>query len=103
MSGVDAKGYRFKAGSAFARLSESGLVDLWRREHDTRHEYTWFSRPPHGARPRGFRIDHAFASAQLSRQVTSCRYDHGVRKRGWSDHSMLLVDIDVPGSREAVA
>jgi exonuclease III len=103
MSGVDARQYRFKAGSAFARLTESGLVDLWRREHGSRHEYTWFSRPPHGATPRGFRIDHAFASSLLSRYVTSCRYDHQVRRRGWSDHSMLLVDLDVPQRGEAAA
>jgi len=25
--------------------------------------------------------------------VTSCRYDHEVRERGWSDHSLLLLDL----------
>ena len=30
---------------------------------------------------------------QLAELVTDCRYDHQVRKRGLSDHSLLLVDL----------
>ena len=52
-SGVDAEGYRFRAGRAFAELSAMGLVDCWRREHGDRREHTWFSRPGRTAcRPR---------------------------------------------------
>ncbi len=92
-SWVDAKNYRFKAGRAFAELAGIGLVDLWRREHGERREHTWFSCPGGGRTGRGFRIDHAFASAMLAERVTSCRYDHKVRKRGLSDHSLLVVDL----------
>jgi exodeoxyribonuclease III len=98
MSGVDAEAYRFRAGQAFARLADRGLVDLWRREHGARQEFTWFSRPQRGATGRGFRIDHAFASSQLAELVTDCRYDHQVRKRGLSDHSLLLVDLRAGGA-----
>jgi len=90
---VDAPDYRFKAGRSFAELAGLGLVDLWRREHGDRREHTWFSRPGGGRAPRGFRIDHAFASSALADRVTVCRYDHEVRKRGWSDHSLLVVDL----------
>jgi exonuclease III len=90
---VDAPDYRFKAGRSFARLAELGLVDLWRRERKNRREYTWFSRPGGGRTPRGFRIDHAFASPALADRLVACRYDHGVRQRGWSDHSLLVVDL----------
>lgn len=92
-SNVDADGYRFKAGRSFAELAAIGLVDLWRREHGSRREHTWFSTPGGGRPRRGFRIDHAFASPALAERVTSCRYDHRVRKRGWSDHSLLVVDL----------
>jgi exonuclease III len=98
MSGTDAHEYRFKAGSGFAKLAQAGLVDLWRREHGAKREYTWFSRPPRGLARRGFRIDHAFASPRLAEQLVGCRYDHEVRERGWSDHSLLLVELGTPGN-----
>ena len=91
-SDIDAENYRFKAGRSFAQLGGLGLVDLWRRAHGNRREHTWFSRPGGGRPPRGFRIDHAFASPMLAARVTDCRYDHRVRTSGWSDHSMLLVE-----------
>jgi exodeoxyribonuclease-3 len=92
---IDAPDYRFKAGRSFSRLAELGLVDLWRRERKQRREYTWFSTPGGGRTPRGFRIDHAFASPALADGLIGCRYDHGVRKRGWSDHSLLVVDLSL--------
>ncbi len=90
---IDAKDYRFKAHRGFGALARIGLVDLWRRVHGDRREHTWFSRPGGGRSPRGFRIDHAFASPVAAGRVTKCRYDHQVRTRGWSDHSMLIVDL----------
>jgi exodeoxyribonuclease III len=90
---VDADGYRFRSGKAFASLADIGLVDLWRREHGDRREHTWFSRPGLSRRGRGFRIDHAFASRDVADSVTSCRYDHHVRKSGLSDHSLLVIDV----------
>jgi len=92
---IDARDYQFKCGDAFTRLTEIGLIDLWRRAHGGSSEHTWFS-PSNGTRGcRGFRIDHAFASPDLARQVTDCRYDHAVRERRWSDHSLLLLDLSL--------
>ncbi|MGH7512343.1 MAG: endonuclease/exonuclease/phosphatase family protein, partial [Gemmatimonadales bacterium] len=93
-SHVDADGYRFRAGPAFAALADLGLVDLWRREHGARREHTWFSHAPGGGVGRGFRIDHAFGSAALTALVRQCRYDHSVRERRLSDHSALVVDLE---------
>ena len=90
---VDAEGYRFKAGRAFAELGRIGLVDCWRRQHGDRREHTWFSHSGRTRVGRGFRIDHAFASPGLAERLTGCRYDHEVRERGSSDHSLLLVDL----------
>jgi exonuclease III len=105
-SQLDAQGYRFKAGRGFAALARTGLVDLWRRQHGDRTEHTWYSTPGGGRAPRGFRIDHAFASPVLAERVTGCRYDHEVRRRGWSDHSLLVVDVagpadGVPGTEDS--
>jgi exonuclease III len=92
-NGVDAELYRFKAGRAFAALAGLGLVDLWRRQHGERREHTWFSHARGGGVGRGFRIDHAFASAGLAGRLRGCEYDHTVRCRGLSDHSALVVDL----------
>ncbi len=100
-SRVDARDYRFKAGRAFTGLAEIGLIDLWRREHGDRRDHTWFSHPGSRHRGRGFRIDHAFASPILARRATSCRYDHGVRQRRLSDHSLLIVDLLEPSLKTA--
>ncbi|MEO7987296.1 MAG: endonuclease/exonuclease/phosphatase family protein [Gemmatimonadales bacterium] len=91
---VDAEDYRFRSGRAFATLAGIGLVDLWRREHGDTREHTWFSRPGVSRTGRGFRIDHAFASRAVAERVAGCRYDHEVRERGWSDHSLLVVDVE---------
>jgi exonuclease III len=96
-SHVDAEGYRFKAGPAFAALAGIGLVDLWRREHGERREHTWFSHRIGGGVGRGFRIDHAFASATLAARARGCRYDHTVRERGLSDHSALVLELSEVG------
>jgi exodeoxyribonuclease III len=94
---IDAADYRFKCGDAFGRLTEIGLIDLWRREHGQTREHTWFS-PSNGTRGgRGFRIDHAFASPAFAQRVTGCRYDHAVRERRWSDHSLLVLDVSLQG------
>lgn len=97
LSKVDAGEYRFKAERGFSELAGIGLVDLWRREHGDRREHTWFSHAGSRRKGRGFRIDHAFASPMLAERVTGCRYDHTVRKRGLSDHSLLIVDLVAPG------
>lgn len=102
-SGVDADGYRFKAGRGFAELGRIGLIDLWRRVHGDVREYTWFSHPQGTASGRGFRIDHAFASPAIAERVTDCRYDHEVRERRWSDHSLLVVDLALERSGATAA
>ncbi len=90
---IDAEDYRFRSGEAFAALTGIGLVDLWRRQHGAKREHTWFSRLRTPRAGRGFRIDHAFASPAIAERVTACRYDHEVRERGWSDHSLLVLDL----------
>jgi exonuclease III len=94
-SGVDADGYRFRAGKAFTSLVAVGLVDLWRRQHGDAREHTWFSHPGPAGPGRGFRIDHAFASPAVADRMTGCRYDHEVRERRLSDHSLLVVDLAI--------
>lgn len=86
-------GKRLDGEEEFRRLPEHGWIDLWRKQHGKRREFTWFSPPPHN---KGFRIDHAFATEPVARMVTGCHYDHGTRRaKGGrprlSDHSAMIV------------
>ncbi len=69
-----------------------GLVDLWRSHHVDRREYSWFSTPWNN----GFRLDHAFGTSRIAAMVADCRYDHAPRLERISDHSALIVDLNVP-------
>ncbi|MGE0415996.1 MAG: endonuclease/exonuclease/phosphatase family protein, partial [Acetobacteraceae bacterium] len=84
-------GTRFVRADFMDQITTSGYVDLWRVRHPEHREYSWFS--PQGQ--NGFRLDHAFGTEALSQQVLDCRYDHNVRNEGLSDHSALIVDVDL--------
>ena len=78
----------------FKKMPEHGWIDLWRKQHGKRREFTWFSHPHNN----GFRVDHAFATEPVARIVTDCHYDHGTRsmKAGrprLSDHSAMIVAL----------
>ena len=51
------------------------------------------STPPAGG--NGFRIDHAFLSPALAARAGDVEYSHDERLRGLSDHSALILDLDV--------
>ena len=46
-----------------------------------------------GAPKNGFRVDHAFANTAFQKRflTISCRYDHGPREAGLTDHSALIL------------
>ena len=43
----------------------------------------------------GWRIDKAFVSPALLPKVRSAEYDHGFRTERLTDHSALIVDLDL--------
>jgi exodeoxyribonuclease III len=67
-----------------------GCCDLWRRRYPDGREFSWYS-----TRGNGFRIDHAFLSPALAARAGEIRYSHEERLSGLSDHSPLVVDLDV--------
>jgi exodeoxyribonuclease-3 len=69
-----------------------GFRDLWRHRYPDGREFSWYSH-----RGNGFRIDHAFLSPGLAARAGTIRYSHQERLSGWSDHSLLLLDL--PRSR----
>ncbi|HEY8873326.1 MAG TPA: endonuclease/exonuclease/phosphatase family protein [Stellaceae bacterium] len=67
-----------------------GFCDLWRRRYPEGREFSWYS-----TRGNGFRIDHAFVSPVLAARAGAVRYSHQERLAGLSDHSPLILDLQV--------
>lgn len=72
------------------RIEAIGFCDLWRRRYPEGREFSWYS-----TRGNGFRIDHAFLSADLAARAGEIRYSHDERLSGLSDHSPLVLDLRV--------
>jgi exodeoxyribonuclease III len=72
------------------KLEAIGFCDLWRRRHPEGREFSWYS-----TRGNGFRIDHAFLSPDLAVRAGAIRYSHEERSAGLSDHSPLILDLEI--------
>lgn len=86
----DAEGYKYTFAEEMEALEKLGWVDAWRRLHPKGREFTWYSH-----RQRGFRLDHVFLPPELSPRLSGARFAHGFRERGASDHSALIVELDL--------
>jgi exonuclease III len=87
---LDEVGRTFYCADRFGALSQAGLIDLWRTRNPHVREYSWFSRAG-----RGFRIDHAHGSSAVVSAVERVLYDHAPRAKGVTDHSALILDLDL--------
>ena len=72
------------------KVEAIGFCDLWRRRYPDGREFSWYS-----TRGNGFRIDHAFLSPALAGRAGAIRYSHDERLAGLSDHSPLILDLEV--------
>lgn len=87
--GLDESGRTFVCARHFAKLSEIGWIDLWRRHNPGATEWTWRSQR------NGFRVNHAFATPGLAARVTDCRYSHAQREAGISNHSIVVLETAI--------
>ncbi|MDD9925797.1 MAG: endonuclease/exonuclease/phosphatase family protein [Rhodospirillaceae bacterium] len=87
---IDEAGTVFHYGHYFDHMAEAGWHEAWRRLHPTGRQYSWYSH-----KRNGFRIDHAFLSPRLQPALRTARYSHGCRKDGTSDHSALIVELNL--------
>ena len=85
---LDEEGATFFGADRMDRIEKAGFIELWRRQHPEKIEYTWYS--PRG---NGFRLDHAFASPPLTHRVENTFYSHDERESGVSDHSLMVVEL----------
>jgi exonuclease III len=78
--------------SVIVYLRDRGLADVFRtlNGHEV-EEFSWYWRGR--GRQVGRRFDHVFASAGL--RASACRYAHGLRETGLSDHSAIVADFSL--------
>jgi exodeoxyribonuclease-3 len=93
---VDEPGATDKTAPFMDKILAAGFRDVWRDRFPDGREYSWYSH-----RGNGFRIDHAFASPRLARQIGHINYSHDERTSGLSDHSALLMDVGHPANAQS--
>jgi len=88
---MDAEGTPFLLFEYMEELIELGWTDAWRSRNPGKREFTWNS-PNAG---NGFRLDYAFLSSPLEDSLIDVHHSHEEREKGWSDHSSLIVELDI--------
>ena len=86
----DSETKSFYATQQFQSLLSQGWTDAWRSRNPDKREYTWVS----SRKGNGFRYDHALVTAGLDQRINHIEYDHEPREAGFSDHSLLILDIE---------
>jgi exodeoxyribonuclease-3 len=88
--GIDELGKVVPGDHWLRDLEAGGWNEAWRIASPGVREYSWYSKTE-----SGFRIDQAWLSPVASPGLRHARMDHVRRISGLSDHSMLIVDLDV--------
>lgn len=86
-----------EARAAFKRTADWGFVDLFRRVHPNRVQYTyWDFFHDRFARNRGWRIDHIMVTESLAKRCTQIEVDTEPRSApGPSDHTVLWAEFNL--------
>jgi len=81
----------------YARLTQIGLVDIYRNLNPAAAGYSWWDYRMNGfARNNGLRIDYVMATPALSRKAVSAWIDKAERATERpSDHAPVIVDFDL--------
>ena len=86
-----------KERAALARVTDTGLVDLFRKFEQPESSFSWWDyRQGAFRRNRGLRIDHIFASQPLAQMCRACHIDREPRgSERPSDHAPVVADFSV--------
>jgi exodeoxyribonuclease III len=86
----------FSTADLYAELEEH-WTEAWTHLHPGEYEFSWypFRVDPHHRSRNGWRIDKAFLSRSLLPCLRSAEYDHFFRLDRLTDHSGIIVDLDV--------
>jgi len=88
--GTDETGRSFRWTPLLGTFATLGMRDAWRHLHPDSKERSW-SHPARGST----RIDACYLSEPLHKCLKNSHFSHVERETGVSDHSALIVDLDV--------
>jgi exonuclease III len=71
-------------------IEEIGYVDAFRHMHGDVREYSWYSH-----QGNGYRYDHTYVHPAIAPLISDCRYDHESRQANHSDHSPMILDLEI--------
>ena len=71
-------------------LIDKGYIDTYRHCNNEKQEYSWVGRTNDG-----YRYDYGFVSADLKTNILDCRYLHETRKNGLTDHSGIVIELEI--------
>lgn len=77
--------YRF-----YDKIVCEGYIDTYKCCNPEKQEYSWVGRTNDG-----YRYDYAFVSADLRDNIVGCKYIHDTRKNGLTDHSAIIMELEV--------
>lgn len=92
--GTDDPAGRLGCVTALGHLAMMGYVDAWRARHPASRERTW-SGPRWGPYGESARIDGIYVSQALASWVVEAELRHTPRESKHSDHSMVVVEVDL--------
>jgi exonuclease III len=92
--GTDDPSGRLGCVTALGHLAMMGYVDAWRAKHAESRERTW-SGPKWGPYGESARIDGIYLSRSLASGAFEAELRHDPREARHSDHSMVLVEVDL--------
>jgi len=73
----------------YEKFIKIGLIDAFRKVN-SHQDYSWF-----GREGDGYRFDHLFVSKDIENKIKSCYYDHSVREIKLSDHSAMILELEL--------
>jgi exodeoxyribonuclease III len=79
----------------YRSFAAAGFADAFRLCQPQGMDYSWFGRARGDGGRNGYRIDHTFITAAHARIVRRCRYLHGIRESGLSDHAAMTLTADL--------
>lgn len=87
---IDSDTKSFYATKHFQELQHIGWIDSWRTRHETAAEFTWVS----ARTGNRFRYDQCLSSLEMDNRIKSIEYNHHPREERYSDHSLMVLEID---------
>lgn len=84
----------FSTADLYAQLEER-WTEAWLYRNPERTEFSWYPQMGPPERRNGWRLDKAFVSRALLPKVTNAFYDHDFRSQRLTDHSALVVDLEI--------